>query len=68
MFQRAVSQVRPSLTVSGHYHLHLDVVENFVGADGTAFETRVVVLDADGRPPTLAVLDVDARSITYPTF
>ncbi len=68
MFQRAVEQVRPTLTVSGHYHLHLDVLARFEGSDRIPFDTRVIVLNADGHPPTLAVLNVDEQVITYPVF
>ena len=68
MFQRAVAQVHPKLTVSGHYHFHLDVTETFTDSHGIEFESRVVILNADGHPPTLAIVDTDALTIEYPVF
>jgi hypothetical protein len=65
MFHRGVSQVRPRLTVSGHYHLHLDVVETFEGSSGTPFECRTVILNADGQPHSLAILHTDSLQIEY---
>lgn len=68
MFHRAVTQVQPRLTVSGHYHQHLDVIETFAAADGTPFEARMVILNADGAVPTIALLNTDALTVMYPKF
>ena len=68
MYQRAVDQVQPRLTVSGHYHLHLDVVGRFTGPAGDCFDTRVVILNADGNAPTIASLDTDSLALTFPSW
>jgi hypothetical protein len=68
MFHRGVRQVRPRLTIGGHYHLHLDSTERFVDLSGSVFETRVVVLAADGHHTTIAVLNTDTLELNYPEF
>lgn len=68
MYQRAVEQVRPRLTVSGHYHLYLNVSETFISPQFGAFETRVVILNADGNEPTIAILNTDTLELSYPAF
>ena len=68
MFHRGVQQVTPRMTIGGHYHLHLDSTERFTDVEGRTFETRVIVMDADGRHTTVAVLDTDALDIIYPEF
>jgi len=67
MFHRGVQQVRPRLTVSGHYHLHLDAVETFQAGDGKSFECRTVILNSDGHENAVAVLDTDTLRIEYLT-
>lgn len=59
MFQRAVEQVQPRLTVSGHHHVWIDTVESHESVSGEEFKTRSVVLNRDGTNEALAVLDVD---------
>lgn len=68
MFHRAVQQVRPRLTVSGHYHLHLDTVEALTDVNGVPFRTRSVILNADGRRPTAAVLDTTKNEVRFLTL
>lgn len=63
MFHRGFIQVRPRMSLAGHYHLHHDVVERFTGEDGKAFETRVIVMNADGQFPTIAVLNTDELTL-----
>jgi hypothetical protein len=65
MFHRGFAQVRPKLAVSGHYHLHMDAVETFEGSDGAPFECRTVILNSDGQPYTVAVLDTDSLRLEY---
>lgn len=66
MYQRAVDQVRPRLTASGHYHLHLDVAAQFPLTDGTSYATRVIILNADGDWPCVATLNTDSLEVAYP--
>jgi len=68
MFHRGVQQVTPRMTVGGHYHHHIDSTERFADLHGRTFETRVIVLAADGHPTTIAVLDTDTLEINYPEF
>jgi hypothetical protein len=46
MFIRGMLQVRPKLTMGGHYHRHADVMMTMPG--DPSFETRAVILDRDG--------------------
>lgn len=57
-FHKAFLTLHPRVAVGGHYHRHLDVVERFV-ADGTVFESRVIVLDMERQHGSAAVLDMD---------
>lgn len=68
MYQRAVDQVRPRMTVSGHYHLNLDVVERFTARGKGSYETRVVILNADGNSSFIAALNTDSLELFYPMF
>jgi hypothetical protein len=65
MFHRGVMQVRPRLVVSGHYHLFMDTVERFDATDGVRFECRTVILNSDGQPYTVAVLNTDTLGMEY---
>ncbi len=66
VFQRAVEQVRPHLTIGGHYHLHVDTTEEFTDAGGDPFTCRCVTLQADGHWPTYALLDLDPVTARLP--
>jgi hypothetical protein len=68
MFHRGFTQVRPRMSLAGHYHLFQDVVERYRGEDDKAFETRVIVMNADGHFPTTAVLDTDTLVIEFQEF
>jgi hypothetical protein len=68
MFHRGFTQVRPRLSLAGHYHLWQNVVERFLGEDDKTFETRVVVMNADGHFPTTAVVDTDTLEIEFQEF
>ncbi len=59
MFQRAVEQVRPRLTVSGHNHVWINTVESHQSPAGEEFKTQSVVLNRDGTDEALATLEVD---------
>ncbi|QNE46227.1 hypothetical protein F1C58_04415 [Glaciihabitans sp. INWT7] len=58
MFLRAFLATTPRLAVGGHYHLFHDVTGRFPGKQ--EFEARVVVLDADGKANSLAILDTSS--------
>lgn len=60
MFHRAVQQARPRMTISGHYHLFIDSWERYEALDGTWFDCRSIVMNADGRTHTVGVVDLDA--------
>lgn len=63
MIRRAVWRTHPRLTLSGHYHLHIDqtLTEDLVG-----FHTRVVVLDMNGKNRVnLAILDPETLDLTF---
>lgn len=63
MFHQGFLQVRPRLTVGGHYHWHIDERVSFASEAG-AFTTRVVVLDAHGTSRgNCAILDVQDLSL-----
>jgi len=63
MFMRAFLATSPRLAVGGHYHLHHDVTERFHGAQW--FESRVVILDADGEANSFAILDTWTLAIEF---
>jgi hypothetical protein len=63
MFHRAVLNVKPALTVSGHYHVFVDTTEDFAGADGKPFTLRSVVLNIEGQFPSVAVLNTDTLEL-----
>lgn len=65
MFHRGFLQVRPSLTLGGHYHMFIDSQETFEAPDDTVFDSRVIVMNADGHWPTVAVLDTTDATVTY---
>lgn len=65
MFHRAVEQVRASLIISGHYHLHLDATEMLSPAAAEAFQTRSVILNCSGEPASAAVLDVSSGAVEF---
>lgn len=58
MFDRGVAAVRPQLVISGHHHTPIDVVERFESANGW-FQTRSLVLAADGRRQSTALVWLD---------
>lgn len=66
MFHRGFMQVRPRLSLSGHYHRHIDEHVTY-DADATPFETRVVVMDMAAGPRRIsqAVLDIPTLSLEY---
>lgn len=65
MFHRGFMQVRPRLSLSGHYHRHIDERVTY-GADGSTFGTRVVVIDMAGsRRISQAILDVRSLDIEF---
>lgn len=64
MFHRGVTQVRPKLVLSGHYHQFLDTTETFHTWDGDEFETRSIILNCNGHPNSAGVLNVDAQTLT----
>jgi predicted phosphodiesterase len=68
MFHRGFLQVRPSVVFSGHYHQFVDTTEEFVDADGEAFTARSVVLNMEGRYPSLAALEVSSLSVEFIQF
>ncbi len=59
MFQRAVEQVRPRLTISGHHHVWVNTVETYETSRGEMFKTQSVVLNRDGTDEAIATLAVD---------
>lgn len=64
-FQRAVEATRPALTVSGHYHHNFDEIGTYTDLDGQPFDTRSVILNADGRNIFIAVLHVDLVELDF---
>lgn len=67
-FHAGFLQVRPRLSVGGHYHLHVDE-RVWYGNGDEAFESRVVVLDKNGSDVAIsqAVLDVYTLDLQYLT-
>jgi hypothetical protein len=64
MFRKAVLQVRPRLTLGGHYHRFIDQTLPMPGAP--TGETRVVVLDMNGRDRVnLAVMDTKTLALEF---
>lgn len=60
-FQRGFLQVKPNLTVGGHYHLF---VNQTIERDG--FTSRHVILDLDDRTAvSQAVLDTDTLELSF---
>lgn len=68
MFHRGFLKVRPSIVLSGHYHLFVDTTEEFETEDGDVFTARSVVLNAEGHYPSLAVLDADSGDVEFVQF
>lgn len=63
MFMRAFLATSPRLAVGGHYHLFQDVTERFDGEQD--FESRVVILDADGEANSVAILDTGTLALEF---
>lgn len=63
MFMRAFLATSPRLAVGGHHHLHHDVTERFHGAQW--FESRVVILAADGEANSIAILDTETLALEF---
>lgn len=63
-FHRGFLAVKPKLAVGGHYHMFVDTSEEFVGADGTEFTSRVVVLNESRAARYIAMLDTDTLDLT----
>lgn len=68
VFHQGFVQVRPQLVFSGHYHQFIDTTEEFVGADGAPFTARSVVLNFEGKYPSLAVLELSTLNIEFVQF
>ena len=68
MFHRAFLQVKPALSVSGHYHCHVNETRTFRTPDGS-FRSRIVVLDNNGSATKVsqAILDVDSLNLDFLT-
>jgi predicted phosphodiesterase len=65
MFHRGFIQVRPQLSVSGHYHQWVDNTVTYTDQAGD-FTTRVVVLDKDGRTEiNPAILDITTLQLEF---
>ncbi|MET0843370.1 MAG: metallophosphoesterase [Mycetocola sp.] len=64
MFHRAVLQTRPRLTLSGHYHCHIDEQVTF-SDEGSTFLCRVVVLDKEGPGISQAILNTQTLGLTF---
>jgi len=64
-FHRGFMQVRPRLSLSGHYHRHADEQVTY-GNGPSSFTTRIVVMDMAG-PGRIshAILDVDTLDVQY---
>lgn len=63
MFHRGFLQVRPKLTLSGHYHLYLDTTETYVDEGGVPFESRSVVVSKLGLRRSGAVVDLEQLNV-----
>ncbi|MBC7760526.1 MAG: hypothetical protein H7201_01740 [Candidatus Saccharibacteria bacterium] len=63
MFLRAFLATIPRLAVGGHHHLFHDVTERFSGKQ--SFESRVVVLNADGEANSVAILDTSTLEMEF---
>lgn len=64
MFHHGFLNVRPRLTLSGHYHRCTDELVTHQ-ADDHMFECRSVVLDMNGAKLSQAILDVDDLSLEF---
>jgi predicted phosphodiesterase len=65
MFHRGFMAVRPQLSLSGHYHTHLDQDLSFGGGED-AFRCRVVILDKnEPKAKSQAILDVASMHLEY---
>lgn len=64
MFHRGFLNVRPKLSVSGHYHRFTDELVTHRAGDDT-FECRSVVLDMNGAKVSQAILDVDDLTLEF---
>ncbi|SEB52944.1 hypothetical protein SAMN04489806_0992 [Paramicrobacterium humi] len=63
MFHEGFVQVRPRLSLAGHYHWHVDETIEFE-TESESFATRVVVLDAQGASRgNCAILNLDDLSV-----
>jgi hypothetical protein len=58
-FYRGMRQVRPKLTISGHYHFQLDATETHEDFDGNEFESRSIILNFEEEPGSLGVLNLE---------
>lgn len=59
MFHRGVEQVRPRMTLGGHYHFFIDAIEQYEDADSRPFDCRTIVLNADGKPRSGGIVVLD---------
>jgi hypothetical protein len=65
MFHRGFMQVRPQLSVSGHYHRWVDNTVTYTDEAGD-FTTRVVVLDKEGSTEiNVAILDTTTLQLEF---
>lgn len=69
VFHHGFMQVRPSLYLGGHYHVHVDQAVEFHDTAG-AFTSRIVILDMNGSATTIsqAVLDVETLQLDFVTL
>ena len=64
MFSRGFAATKPRLCVGGHYHVFLDVLGSFARADGTKFQSRVVILDMERAPKSASLLNAETLELT----
>jgi hypothetical protein len=69
MFQRAAGQVRPRISVGGHYHVAVRAHATYLADDGTSVSTYAVTLANNGKPGSCVVLDMtDPNDLTVTTI
>ena len=64
MFTRGFAATEPRLVISGHYHIFLDAPGYFARADGTKFQSRVVILDMERAPKSASLLNAETLELT----
>ena len=64
MFTRGFAATEPRLVVGGHYHIFLDAPGYFARADGTKFQSRVVILDMERAPKSASLLNAETLELT----